>query len=50
VLYREGATIWFIKQLIKARATRFTYGLQINAIYDHRIHHQRYKEAFVDIE
>jgi hypothetical protein len=44
----EGATIWFIKQLVKARAARCTYGIEVGTAYNNALHAERSTKAYLD--
>ncbi|KIM25112.1 hypothetical protein M408DRAFT_331406 [Serendipita vermifera MAFF 305830] len=43
----EGATIWFLKQLVKARAARCTYGMHAWKVFRRTIHSEREADARV---
>lgn len=46
----EGATIWFIDQLVKARAARYTYGVEAALYYSPALHSERSEKVFIDAE
>ncbi|EJD54456.1 hypothetical protein AURDEDRAFT_156236 [Auricularia subglabra TFB-10046 SS5] len=48
----EGTTIWYIKQLVRARAVRATFGTNVTRIFDvtSMLHHERADEKFHDID
>jgi hypothetical protein len=46
----EGATIWFINQLVKARVSRYTYGVEAAMFYSPKAHSERAEMVFIDAE
>jgi len=48
----EGTVIWYIKQLVRARACRATFGTNVTRVFDAGtpLHMERPDEKFVDID
>ncbi|KZW00534.1 hypothetical protein EXIGLDRAFT_639271 [Exidia glandulosa HHB12029] len=48
----EGTTIWYIKQLVRARAVRATFGTNVTRIFNSTdaLHQERAAEKFLDID
>lgn len=46
----EGALLWFNRQFVRARAVRFTYGLQVSATYKESIHSERADLVRIDTD
>lgn len=47
VLYREGASIWHIKQLVMARIARVTLGVSCNGLYKPRLPDHRARQHHI---
>ncbi|EJD39199.1 hypothetical protein AURDEDRAFT_171787 [Auricularia subglabra TFB-10046 SS5] len=47
----EGACLWHIRQLVSARAARYTYGIETSRIFDPKnpVHLERRDKAFKDV-
>jgi len=50
ILPSDGAIIWYINQLVEARAARYTYGLQAKARYKASVHREREDQSYIDTE
>lgn len=44
---REGATIWYLKRLVVARAARFTIGTDVKCTYDPSVPHHRERQQHI---
>jgi hypothetical protein len=49
--YSEGAAIWYLRNHVVARATRFTFGVAIDRIYDRSNpqHKARIRDKYTDV-
>jgi len=47
---REGATIWYIKNLVKSRPAKATFGACVRMPYQIGKHYERRGKAYIDVE
>ncbi|CAG7852394.1 SubName: Full=Uncharacterized protein {ECO:0000313/EMBL:CCA74285.1} [Serendipita indica DSM 11827] len=46
----EGAMIWYLKNMVRARVARETYGTSVNALYDALLHGERSHKVEMDAD